>query len=446
MLQGSSLPYHAIISLGTLRRLPPVDEYVRWWPICAPLLEEVWNNRRWGPPVSESASGATDDLLDAGRRLGHFLERVRPPSAPRMPYGDVPTRVARGVISSAVRAGAVSCEQSVSAALSYLQADEGAGLSRCVIAASDGCGSEGHVPATVELSYLREGHTSSVFRVEAWFRDALIPSVAFVLNVSRDTTDARDDLTATAHNLATWSARSPSLAVAVYDSGLGSFAWFGETRSVAVVAVQLLEPAYELHALRDPADPDHGLLVQVDYFQHQPNRLPDIAARQADTATSDQLWMQVIAARTELSDINWQERLIVAPEIELNDGDAVSLGGDGGVAFVGSSPSPWQGPPGAWPYIVSLSSARDESSRDGARIFWGKPDCALKAMHNGLRCAHGTKLGDEHTRKQLEAALEFNSGTLASVAPYTVSGSGAALVETAQAAMATLLDELQELT
>jgi hypothetical protein len=380
---------------------------VHWWPACAPLLEETWN--RFARDASLANEDATRALLAAGRQLAAYLVRTSSTGAPQVPNGDIPGDVAADFVTSARTAGAISCAQSIATAMSFLQSDSGMSL------ASDfGSMNENDL---LDLRYLREGQTSSIFAINAAGHDSPNEPAGVVRNVARDHSEAAADLRSTGDQLAFWATREPASVAMVHATGHGTTIWFGALVEIAVLAVRQIADARELHVVRDPAEPTRALLVEVDHFRHDQAVAPLVAARHADCASSDRLWSQVVAARTALAHIDWQTCQMLAPQLDLNDGDVVSSGHENArhVVLVGSAAKPWSGPLGAWPYEAMLASARDNGNRPGARLFWQEHQLALRAVHHGLQRAFGEPTATHSFDRMLSAAQSLDPTELSHI-------------------------------
>ncbi len=407
VLRGGSLPFHPIISFGTRLRLSNESVLAHWWPVVAPLLEHVWN--RHLRDRSATSDELTAALLDADARLAAYLNAGPDPSRCGPTAGDVPESVAHEFVVAMYAAGALSCAQSMAAVLSYLRSDGG----QLMVKRQFGrhTGASDHSP--IDARYLREGHTSSIIALNAVGdrgRGTALPGI--VLNVVRDTTDARKDLLAMADQLAYWSARDASSVAAVHDFGQVLITSFGRRIPVDVIAVEHVSDGRELHVVPNDDDAGRGLLVAVDRFDHGRAGLPHVVAKDMSRTSSDRFWSNVVSIRTSVAQIDWQRGSMTAPQFELNEGDVVAAGSGEHqkVVLVGTDSSPWRGPIGAWPYEVALSSARDSRSDRGGRIFWGNPELALRALGVGLnrRCSEGESRG--RLISMLEAALSIDLG------------------------------------
>jgi hypothetical protein len=334
-LAGGSLPYHSVIGLGSRRRLG--EEAAAWWPVAAPLVEEVWN-----AATSQARPPTADDVLAAGRALIHRF-------GAHLPHHRLPAELARRLVDAGVAAQALSCAQSVATVRSRL----------------------GEWPA--DARYLREGHVSSVFVIRPADADA------YVLNVARDACEAADDLLRAARLLGEWSRTAAELVAGTVSRDNVTVPWLDLQVTVPVVGSRLVPDARELHVVA-AGDDGRGLLVEVEDFTQGPSGTPVPTPRaQPDVEESHERWAQTAVTRCQLARVEEGSSSLTAPSVELNDGDAVSTSRSprAPVAFVGTDPEVWSGPLWDWPFEIALASTYDETGPPGARLWWASPERAL---------------------------------------------------------------------
>jgi hypothetical protein len=302
------------------------------WDRIAPLLDRVWDEATAGglPAVAPHVAAAV-----AG------------------PDRFVPLAVLERCVDVALRAETLSLRQALSAAGASAETRE------CL----------GTAPQP-ELTYLREGHASTIVRLGS----------AWALNVARDTDGAASELAAAERALRSWRGARDVRIPAVGGAFTACIPWFDRVVEVPVLAVEWLEGFEELHVV---GTADGPRFVRVAAFQHAPGRGPGMRGTLLDSAASGRIWRAVATARTATALIHWRRGTLRAPELEPNDGDVVA-DGDGTPGLVGASQEVWEGPVAAWPYVLALSSARDDGGRAGDRLRWADPAAAVGAVLDGL--------------------------------------------------------------
>jgi hypothetical protein len=236
--RGGSMPYHPIASWGTRRRLEDAGVPARWWTVCAPLLEEVWNGvvgaaaAQQPGPTQPTRGNASDDVL-AARMIdaGQLVARWAALRGGDLPHGALPVSVAQEVVAAARGAEALSTALTVAATHRVLERMPG-------------------VWST--LTYVREGHTSAVFVARRPDGDSV------VINIARDATDAAADLESSIAQQAYWAAVAGDVVAAVHVTGEVEIAWLSGSITVPFAVVEHVPAAQELHVVPCANGGSHG--------------------------------------------------------------------------------------------------------------------------------------------------------------------------------------------
>lgn len=394
------MPYHPIASWGTRRRLEDAGVPARWWTVCAPLLEEVWNGVIGAAlagqpgPTQPTRGNISDDVL-ANRLVdaGQLLARWAASRGGALPHGALPLTVAKQVVAAARGAQALSTALTVAAAHKVL----------------------GRMPGVWStLNYLREGHTSTVFVARRPDGESV------VINIARDATDAAADLTSSVAQQAYWAAVADDVVAAVHQIGEVEIAWLSGAISVPFAAVEHVPAAQELHVVPGT---NGGSLVPVAGFEHGPMGPARIRQHQATDPTA--LWPALVAARSRLAQIRDGSDLgSVAASVTINDGDAVLDAADrGSVRMVACDAQPWTGPHGLLPYRLALVGGIDDGPEALGELWWrdvatsvavvaetlGRTGLAQQVWPDARRCT------PEHVAEALSVPTDLAARAVAAV-------------------------------
>lgn len=232
---------------------------------------------------------------------------------------------------------------------------------------------------------VREGHTTSVWRVE--LRGAGWPSpITFAVNLARDR-EAASELVATTAAMRRLAAADPQRIVAVLAERTAVVETAGGRLVLPIVISPWLDGARELQVTRDFTDAAGRFLV-VDRFVGDASELPAphrARGQLLTPAASDGIWSESIAMRARAAELVG-ERLVLAPRFELNEGDLVWDNGAIRVIAV-SAPEP-PVPIACW--VLDVLAASTGSGAVGADpIYWRRPMLAAVALRDGLS-AHAT--------------------------------------------------------
>jgi hypothetical protein len=356
--------------LGEMISLGPRG--VATWQYIAPLVEAVLNRpaEARGP-----RQGGRRAAIAAARRA---LERLQ---------GAGPSFLDEAQINAwldAAEAHAVlSYAQSFAAARVFVEAhlDGSAARSWEELAALATGGAVTGGPPVVSMDFwsVREGHTSSVWRVA--LRCAGGAEVVLCLNVARDRESGRE-LVWTAQEMRRLHAIAPGsvLGVLACETLVGQTA--GGPAPIPVVAVPWLEGAQELQVVRDPPR-DSGLFLIVDRFEARGSASP---GRQfplgqiLDPDASEALFREQLALRVKLTRFE-DDGAASTPFFEMNEGDLVWR--DGLVTAIAvSEPEPAL-PLGLWALRLLLTSTHDGAG-GATRIFWNRPESAIEVIDRAL--------------------------------------------------------------
>jgi hypothetical protein len=346
-------PYHGIISRGLMEAMTPLGAAgPQQWGFVAPLLEQLLNARE------PTAPGA---LLAGLARCWSIPPEHLPSSAAIGEWLEVARRC--GVLSYAE-----SGELARRAALCWLEAHELAPRLE-----------------ELELWSVKEGHTSSVWRVTATARDRAEP-IVFGLNVARDTASGME-LKETSTLLSDWHAVLPGRVLGV--ERVLALPLGGSREPAVVTVVPWVEEAFELSVLPQ-GSAGSGRFFAVEAFGNpqgwSTGGTQRARVRPFSLAQSDALWRQYVSCRARLTRFDGERRAL-CPGFELNDGDWIWS--PGGPLVVAASQPRAPSSPGEWLLSLLLPSAADARAR-GRRVYWNRPEAAY-ALLESIWAPHGAE-------------------------------------------------------
>jgi len=172
-------------------------------------------------------------------------------------------------------------------------------------------------PVSCELWNIKEGHTSSVWRV-AIDRRSSTKGSPFVVNVARDR-DASRELERTSEKMQAIARRHPGVNMAkVWSVDQVRIACFGEPLHVSVTRNEWVAGAYEIHRANDHAtDPDKYLMIER-FLTHtdRPSHIGSIRGREFTRSECHRIKNDITRFLTEA-------RQECPVDIEIDEGDAV---------------------------------------------------------------------------------------------------------------------------
>jgi hypothetical protein len=177
--------------------------------------------------------------------------------------------------------------------------------------------------SAVELWNVKEGHTSSVWKVTL-FSDQGENSISFALNVARDS-EAGKELLDSAAILQEITPRISSAGIARVLFAARISLPKAETASVATVVQEWIEDSYELGYLPDRMTHRHQLFA-IDRFLMAPDahgRIVSVAGRRLESQEQASILSQILMAMLEASRYDPASQQVCFPSFELNEGDWV---------------------------------------------------------------------------------------------------------------------------
>lgn len=358
------MPYHGIIPRGLVRAAPAAARGARTWDWAAPLLEEVLNRL-----TAARIAGAAADLATAVADARRDLCAAWPDRAGAAPSADL----LRGWVVAALDAGVLSYAQS--AAVARRAARDAAPPGPRPDARPDARPEPG--PASelrpIELWSAKEGHTSSVWRVELGGGPA---RRAIAINVARDAA-ASAELADTSGALAELHRRCPEVVHPIASIGAVR-AW--TARGVAAVSVTSsawLDGARELHVVPDGAGGGRFMVVEA-FAAAGPSAggVQEPHGRLLTASGSDAIWLEHVGHAAAFASAD-EAGGISSADVELNDGDYVWT--PAGLRIVAISGVTRGLDRGAWLLSRLVPSARNPYG--GAhRIYWNQPALALAGL------------------------------------------------------------------
>lgn len=269
-------PFHGIISRGMIQALQEAGLRVNWTEVCASL-----------------------DAALAGR------EWQFPPLAPRL-------------LELARSCAVLSFEDSMKAALDFVR-QQLPNLSEKIKTMP--CELEN--VQTVELWNVKEGHTSSVWKVTLLTAQGQ-PATSFALNVARDAA-AGEELLSSAVTLEVLASRVTSARVSRIYLATRLYALHDQLPGIAAVAQEWIDEAWELGFLKDRTVGCHRLYA-IDRFLTAPNdpgRIVSVAGRHLKEHEQEEILLQILLATLEGAVVDAESQRITFPSYELNEGDWV---------------------------------------------------------------------------------------------------------------------------
>jgi hypothetical protein len=184
----------------------------------------------------------------------------------------------------------------------------------------------GNGPLRVTLWNVKEGHTSSVWKVslEGYNRR----DTAFALNVARDAA-ANDELLRSADVLRIAGANAPEGSIArvlLVDQARIPTEEPERVLQAVVVAQEWIQDARELGYVTDRVTGEQHLFA-IDRFltdAESPGRIVSVAGQRITGAERDKVLLEIF--QVILSAANWQEGRLRLPAFEMNQGDWVLQG------------------------------------------------------------------------------------------------------------------------
>jgi hypothetical protein len=240
------------------------------------------------------------------------------------------------------------------------------------------------LPDQCELWSVREGHTSSVWRVELRSR-AHRTAAVLGLNVARDQ-DSAKELLSTSQEMRRLHSLDPATVLGVLAEETVEIRSAGGQIRLPVVAVPWIERARELQVVRD-TEARSGRFIAVDEFV--PRHNGDPAGRQRASGQllspgfSEALWRDQLSCRVRLTRFD-DDLTATTPFFEINEGDLV-LDANVIKAISVSERSPTL-PLGLWVLDLLCSSASDPDWYS-LRIFWNRPSSAIEVLSSTLGAA-----------------------------------------------------------
>lgn len=192
-------------------------------------------------------------------------------------------------------------------------------------------------PERLELWSVREGATSSVWRVAVSGRASSGPMV-FALEVARDATAAAAELVAVAAELRRMHAHEPDRVVRLLGEGTVELELAGGPARIPVVVAEWFESARELHVV------DDGRWLAVDAFATCADGRQRADGELLSPARSDELWAELVRMQTAHAHAHGE--LVHGPLVEANDGDLVEV--DDATVVVGTCGRTSPEPLGRW--------------------------------------------------------------------------------------------------
>jgi hypothetical protein len=269
-----------------------------------------------------------------------------------------------------------------------------------------------------ELWSIKEGHTSSIWRVELSFTGGTAPMV-FCLNVGRDK-EASEELKSTSEELIRLHKLDPQGVVEVLgmeivdldgirlDGGHANF-------SVTVSVVRWLENSSELHVAKDPSS-GFGHFMLVDYFRSPEDELPAsmqrIVGKRLDGGESEAMWSSIIAHMVKQSEFDADCKTVRMPSTEINEGDWVSCN-EGVMLVAASKPKP---PVSLGMWVLKLLFTHARKGGSSELIYRGNIKEALESLGEAVT-GRGTKYPS--MRECIDAAKGVDDRALDDILPVS---------------------------
>jgi len=249
--------------------------------------------------------------------------------------------------------------------------------------------------------YIRDGHTSSVFRAGAW-----------AVNVARDREDATRELLATASALRQWQGAPEVRVPEIHGVQTISTPWFNTRLDVAILIVGWLDRAKELHLVGTPVGPR---FVRVAHFVPKSEGNLCLVGSPLGARQTAAVWSAVAVAQIANADIDLSTGTLATPNVDYNDGDVV-LCHDGTPGLVGASGTTFVAPLPVWPYAMSLVAAPDDLAAGNETLQWNDPPAAVAATYRGLQ-KRGMTTRQIHS--VFEAAGKLNLAQIQEFLPHS---------------------------
>jgi hypothetical protein len=297
---SATIPYFGIIPRGLLKRLEQIQslQHPDEWNRIAPWLE-----------LGLFAFGAEE--------WEAFLNKVDLPVSDRLPPW----------LAIAKEVGVLSLQATANLCASFLcnfLADEKA--VSCLLQQlgyAEDCLED---ISNVDVWLVKEGHTSSVWRVELR-GEAFHPSVVFCMNVARDS-EAGCELVDSYAHLVSWYNRDPThvakpLLLETVETNLA-----GRTISLPITLHAWIN-GRELHMR--PSKDGSAEFIEVEWFvseQTQNQGKQYILGRALTVTEKQQLWDRLLTFFIRHSSLNADRTEVVVPGLEINEGDLVWAGDD----------------------------------------------------------------------------------------------------------------------
>ena len=227
---------------------------------------------------------------------------------------------------------------------------------------------------------LKEGHTSSVWRVEA----GVVPGMpALAVLVPRDRVGG-SELESTTGEMERLARLQPASVASVRERRRLSRR---HDRPVPIVVMDWVHGARELHVVRSPEERRGCVVAVSEFLNAAPAEGVGQWARVEDSVDSGGLWRSIVELRTELAFLSGPDAgLVTLPAFEPNEGDLVAT--NDGVAVVGCSlPSTVTAAEAV--HDLLLTSALDDGPGGGSRLAGGEMRTTVEAVWSGITRALG---------------------------------------------------------
>jgi hypothetical protein len=371
--KNGPMPFHGIISRGLLQEAVSIGPRgVAQWNVVAPFLEQALNILA-AKSGQERPNKMRAAMTEGRRALEAIVGRTLP----------IEERQLVRWLEAARQRAVLSFAQSFQCARAFVERLVTGEATRGWEDLANLVGAGVAAPHRVELWSVREGHTSSVWRVElrgdGWSEPAI-----FGINVARDRDGGRE-LLATTREQRRLHAINREGVLGVLGEELIAVPTAAGEATVPVVAVPWVEQARELQVVDAPREVTGRFLI-VERFEPR-GTLEAYRPRGhlLDAAQSERLWREQLHLRLRLTRFD-DDRSATTPFFEINEGDLVWC--HGAVKAIGlSEPEPAL-PWGAWLIRLLLSSTHDGAG-GSHRIYWNRPSAAIAIVKEALARGSG---------------------------------------------------------